>query len=66
MRKHEDAPGVGGGLEGVEAGQDSRAPQLQLVDAHQHVAVAGQRASIAVVDLYCAHKTKHMVFSQAG
>ena len=43
-------PGVGG-LHGLQAGEDRGAALLKQVDAHQHIAIAGQCPSIAVIHL---------------
>ena len=40
-----------GGWHGLQAGQDGRGALLQVVDGHQHVAVAGQGATVAVIHL---------------
>ena len=40
-----------GGRHGLQAGQDGRGALLQMVDGHQHIAVAGQGAAVAVVHL---------------
>lgn len=40
-----------GGRHGLQAGQDGRGTLLQMVDGHQHVAIAGQGATVAVVHL---------------
>lgn len=40
-----------GGLHCLQAGEDRGAALLQQVDAHQHIAVAGQRPSVAVIHL---------------
>lgn len=37
---------MGGGLDGLQAGQDGRLALLQQVDAHEHVAVAAQSAPV--------------------
>ena len=42
---------MGGRADGLEAGQDGRLALLQQVNAHQHVAVAAQRATVRVVHL---------------
>ena len=40
-----------GGRHGLQAGQDGRGALLQMVDGHEHVAVARQGAAVAVVHL---------------
>lgn len=40
-----------GGLHGLQAGQDGGGALLQQVDAHQHIAVAGEGAPVAVIHL---------------
>ena len=42
---------MGGRLDALQAGEHGGLPHLEVVDAHEHVAVAGQRAAVAVVDL---------------
>ena len=50
MGRSRRVPGVAG-LHGLQAGEDWGAALLKQVDAHQHIAIAGQRPSIAVVHL---------------
>lgn len=40
-----------GGLHSLQAREGGWAALLQQVDAHQHIAVAGQRSSVAVIHL---------------